>query len=254
MNCRISALALLAVAAQAQPPLLPKAKPAPVRVLASNGVRAVIEQLKPQCERKIDRPLEIQYGSTTDLSKKIESGESFDLTILTTDAIDRLAKSGKLNANGSSIARCGVGVGIREGAAKPELATADSMKRTLLAAKSITYAEDGASRGYVERMMDRLGIAAQMKPKILLTHGSGAATASVAEGKTEIVLTLASEILPVKGIVLAGTLPAELQGYVNFAAGTSPQAANKEAALAVMRFLTSPDAAPVYREKGMEPR
>jgi molybdate transport system substrate-binding protein len=230
------------------------AQNAPVRVLASNGVKAVIEELQPQCERAIGRPLAIQFGSTTDLVKKIDAGEPFDLAMLTSDAIDQLEKSGKVAPKPAHLARCGVGVGIRTGAAKPDIGTPEAMKRTLLKAKSVTYAEDGASRVFVEKMEERLGIASELKAKTMLTHGSGAATANVADGKSDLVLTLASEILPVHGIDLVGPLPEALQGYINFAAGVAPHTKNAEAAKAIIQFLTGPAAAPVYKAKGMEAR
>jgi len=230
------------------------AQNAPVRVFASNGVKAVIEELKPQCERAIGHPLAIQFGSTTDLLQKIDAGEPFDLTMLTADAIDQLIKSGKVASKAAPLARCGVGVGIRTGAPKPEFGTPEAMKRALLKAKSVTYAEDGASRGFVEKMEERLGIVSEIKAKTILTHGSGAATANVADGKAEIVLTLASEILPVHGIELAGPLPDALQGYINFAAGIGANAKNAESAKAMIQFLTGPSAAPVYKAKGMEAR
>jgi molybdate transport system substrate-binding protein len=228
------------------------AQTAPVRVLASNGVKAVIEELKPQCELKTGHPLEIQWGSTTDLVKKIDSGAAFDLALLTNEATDRLMRSGKLMPKAAKVARCGVGVGVRTGAPKPDISTPEAMKHTLLAAKSITYAEDGASRTFVETMIDHFGINAQMKSKIMLVHGSNAADAAVADGKAEIVLTLASEILPAPGVVLVGTLPGEVQGYINFAAGISTKTTNEQAAAAVIHFLTSSAAKPVYKAKGME--
>jgi molybdate transport system substrate-binding protein len=231
------------------------AQSGPVTVLASNGVRAVIEELRPQCERTIGHPLAIQYGSTTDLAKRIDAGESFDLTVLTTEAIDRLIKSGKLSGSSrAAIARCGVGVGIRAGAPKPNIATPEAMKAALLQAKAIAYAEDGASRVFVEKMEQTLGIAGQMKAKTMLTHGSGAADATVAEGKADIVLTLGSEILGVHGVELVGPLPAAVQGYINFAAAADAKGQNAEAAKAVIQFLKSPAAAPIYQAKGMEAR
>jgi molybdate transport system substrate-binding protein len=230
------------------------AQTAPVRALVSNGVKAVVEELRPQCERAIGRRLEIQFASTTDLVKKIEAGEAFDFTMLTSEAIDQLIKSGKLAPRAVPLARCGVGVGVRSGAPKPEIGTSEAMKRTLIKAKSVTYAEDGASRVFVEKMEERLGITSELRAKTTLTHGSGAATANVADGKSDLVLTLASEILPVHGIELVGPLPEALQGYVDFAAGVAAGAHDPAAANAVIQFLKGPSAAPVYKAKGMEAR
>jgi molybdate transport system substrate-binding protein len=225
-----------------------------LRVFASNGVKAVIEQLQPEYERATGRRLATQFGSTTDLVNKINAGEAFDLTMLTSEAIDQLIKAGKVVPKATPLARCGVGVGIRTGAPKPEIGTPEAMKHTLLKAKSVTYAEDGASRVFVEKMEERLGITSEVKAKTMLTHGSGAATANVADGKADLVLTLASEILPVHGIELAGPLPEALQGYVNFAAGVAVDTRDPAAANAVIQFFKGPSAAPVYRAKGMEAR
>jgi molybdate transport system substrate-binding protein len=225
-----------------------------LRVFASNGVKAVIVELEPQCERATGSRLAMQFGSTTDLVKKIDGGEPFDLALLTHEAADQLEKAGKVAPKPVHLARCGVGVGIRSGAPKPEIDTPDAMRRTLLKANSVTYAEDGASRVFVEKMEERLGIASELKTKTMLTHGSGAATANVADGKSDLVLTLASEILPVHGIELVGPLPESLQGYINFAAAIAAQTRNREAAQSVVQFLAGPAAAPVYKAKGMEAR
>jgi molybdate transport system substrate-binding protein len=112
-----------------------------LHVLASNGMKAVIEELQPRCERAIGHPLAIQYGSTVGLRQKIDAGETFDVVILTTDAIGDLVKENKATAGTrADFARCGVGVAVRTGAPKPDISTPAALKRTLQAAKSITYA------------------------------------------------------------------------------------------------------------------
>jgi molybdate transport system substrate-binding protein len=225
----------------------------PLHAIASNGMRAVIEELQPKLEKAAGRPLAFEYGTTTDLVRKIGGGQPFDLVILTSDAITNLSKSGKVTGQ-LDFARCGVGVGIKSGAKKPAIGTSAQMKATLLAAKSVTWAKEGASRPFVERMLKSMGIADQMTPKTVLAPGSGAATTSVAEGRVDLVLTLISEIVGVPGVDLIGGLPKEHQDYISFSGGASPNtnaAANVKAALAVLK---SSDAAPVYKAKGMEPR
>jgi|SRR5579863_8040128 len=227
----------------------------PIQVLASNGVREVIESLKPQCESAIGRPLVTQYGSSTELLQRIAKNNPFDVVILTTEAIDSLIKDGKIApGTRADIARAGIGVGVRKGAPKPDIHTSDALKQTLLKAKSITYAQDGASRVYLEKMFDNLGIGSQVKPKIILEQGSGGAGNRVANGGAEMVMTLVSEILPMPGVEYVGPLPAQLQSYVSFAAGVSSKAANAEAGKALITFLKSPAAAPAFKPKGMEPR
>jgi molybdate transport system substrate-binding protein len=226
----------------------------PIRVLASRGVQAVIEELRAQAESAAGRKTVIQYSSSTDLKAKIEAGEPFDAAIVTTELMDELMKTGRAAAGTRvEVARAGVGVGIRVGAPKPDIKTSDALKQALLKAKAITYAQDGASRVHVERMFDRMGIKAEMAKKTLLEQGSTNSTARVAEGKADLVLTLISEILPVKGIELLGPLPPEHQNYVAFAAAVGSKAQDAAAAKKLVAFLTKPDVLPVLKAKGMEP-
>jgi len=148
-----------------------------LRVLVSNGLKGSMEELRPQAEKAIGQPLSIEFSSTAGLKKKIAAGEAFDATIITVEAIDDLIKQGKLTAaSRKNVGRSELGIGIRAGAPKPDIRTPDALKKSLLAATSITYPRDGASRGYLEKMFERLGIAAQIKPKIVLAPGSGPAT------------------------------------------------------------------------------
>jgi molybdate transport system substrate-binding protein len=226
---------------------------AEVRIFVSNGVKAVVEELRPQCERAAGHTLAIQFGTTSTLKQKIEAGEKFDAVLLTSEAVDALAKEGKVDAGTvKDLGRAGVGVGIRAGAAKPDIRTSEALKKTLLNAKSITYAQDGASRVFIEKMFDHLGIASQMKPKTMLVPGSGAANANVAGGQEELVLTLVSEILPAPGVELAGPFPSELQNYVSFRAGISANAENRDAAQAFINVLTGSKAAATWKAKGLE--
>ena len=142
----------------------------------------------------------------------------------------------------------------RTGAPRPDIGTPEAMKQALLKAKSIAYAKDGASRPTVEKMFDRLGIAADLKPKLVLTTGSGPAMEGVASGQTAVVLTLVSELMPVHGVDIVGPLPADLQGYVSFGAAVNSKTANADAARALIAQLKSPAAAALYKAKGMEAR
>ncbi len=231
------------------------AQNAAVRVLVSNGLKAAIEELQPQCERAIGHPLAIQFNSTASVKKKIEAGEGFDVAMITTEAIDDLIKQGKM-AGGSraDLGRSQLGIGIQAGAAKPDIRTPEALKRTLREAKSITYPQDGASRGFIEKMFESLGIAADVKPKIILAPGSGPATESVAAGKAALVITLFSEILPVHGVEILGPLPGEFHYDIRFGAAASASAKNAEAASALIAFVTGPKAAPIFKAKGLEPR
>jgi molybdate transport system substrate-binding protein len=224
-----------------------------LRVMGSNGVKGVIDELRAQCEKAIGRPLAIDFNTSASVKQRIQAGESFDVAILTSEVIDDLIKSSKIASGGrAEIARSGIGFGIRAGAKKPDVSTPEAVKRTLLNAKSITYVPDGASKVHIVKMLDDLGITNEMKSKTVLAKGADEATQSAADGKVELVLTLISEIVPTRGLELIGPFPAKYQSYVSFAAAISPNAKNTDAAKALIQFLTSPAAGPTYKAKGME--
>ena len=226
----------------------------PVRVLVSNGMKAAMEELQPQCERAIGHPLAVQYNSTLSVKKMIEAGQGFDVTLITTEAIDDLIKQGKLAGSSRvALARSELGIGIRAGAPKPDIHTVDALKRSLRDAKSITFPQDGASRGYIEKMFERLGIAADVKSKIILAQGSGPATESVAAGKAAMVITLFSEIVPIHGVEILGPLPGEYQSDIRFSAAASSTAQDSAAAKALITFLAGPKVAPMLKAKGLDP-
>jgi molybdate transport system substrate-binding protein len=229
------------------------AESSPVHLLVSNGLKASMEDLHKTCEASVGHPLDIRYNSTASVKKSIEAGERFDVTMITTEAIEDLVKQGKLAGDSKmSIGRSELGLGIKSGVPKPDIKTVGALKKTLLEVKSITYPQDGASRGYIEKMFERLGIAAEVKPKIILAPGSGPATQSVADGKAGFVITLFSEILPIKGVDILGPLPGEFQSDIKFSAAASPAASDKQAAKAVIACVTGSKATPLLKAKGVD--
>src|SRR5438093_4441997 len=131
--------------------------PSPIRVLASNGIRAVLQDLIPECERAVGQPLAVEFGTSASIKRKIEANEPFDVTILASDVIDDLIKAGKLaRSRRTEIGRSGVGVGVRRGAAKPDIRTSEAMKQTLLSETNITYAEGVASGPAMDKLIRQL--------------------------------------------------------------------------------------------------
>ena len=222
-----------------------------VRVLISNGFRAVFDELVPACERSIGHSVTAQSGTSTSLIDKVNAGESFDVAIMTTDAMESLAKSGKVAAR-TPLGRSGIGIGSRAGAQKPDIGTADALKKTFLAAKSVTYAGDGASRPHIERMMVTLGIADVMSKKTILEQGSVRAAAKVASGDAELLITLVSEILPAPGVELVGPLPMQFQNFVSFAGAAGVKSDNAAAAKTLIACLSGPNVAATLKARGME--
>ena len=225
----------------------------PIRLFASNGIKAVIQAFQPECERVLGRPLAIEFDTSAALSQDVSSGKAFDLIILTSDAIERLAKDGRI-APGSltTIARSGIGLGIFSGSPKPDVSTPAKLKTELRSVNSITYSNTGASRAAIEKTFEGLGISDEVRSKVVFPHGSESAADEVAKRKVDLVITLISEILPTRGLELVGPLPPEFQSYVNFGAGVSSHATQVGPAKALIQLLKTSAAARVFKAKGME--
>jgi molybdate transport system substrate-binding protein len=233
---------------------LAAAQDSEIRVLSSNGVKAALEELQPGCERAVGRRLSIQFDTSAALRQRIEAGASFDVAVVTSEIIEALVKTGTLAGSmPSDLARSEIGVAVRRGAARPDIGTAETLKRALLAARSITYARDGASRPHIEDMLERLGIADDAGRKTALEQGSTRAMARVAEGRAELGVTLISEIVSAPGIELLGPLPADFQNEVAFRAGVNARSADADAAGAFIQCLSGPAAARTFLSKGLEP-
>jgi glyoxylase-like metal-dependent hydrolase (beta-lactamase superfamily II)/ABC-type molybdate transport system substrate-binding protein len=249
---KITAAVALAATAMSVPQAA--AQTEELRVLASNGVKAALEELVTACEQATGRRLAIRFNSSTALKAIIDGGDAFDVALVTSDLMDDLVKGGRVTESSrAAIARVGIGVGVRAGAPKPDIASPEALKQALLQARAVTYAQDGASRVHVERMFGRLGITQAMSPKTILEQGSIRSTARVAQGDADLVLTLISEILPIKGIELVGPLPAAFQYYVSFSAGVGTHARQPEAAAALVQVLTSVLARETLTAKGLDP-
>jgi len=229
------------------------AQPIPLRLLVSNGVKGALEAVRPGCEAQLGVPLAAEFGTSNALRAQAESGTTFDVVFMTEEAVAALAAHGAVvPASRRTVARTRIGVGVRSGAPAPDVSTAAAVKASLLAAPSVTYASDGASRPSIERMFDQLGIAAQMKPKVHLEQGSTRAAARVVEGHTALLITLVSEIVPVAGIRLAGVLPAEFQGEVTFTVGAGAGSSRPDVAAQAIACVTSASTERAYAGVGLE--
>ncbi len=229
---------------------------AEIKVLTAGAFKQVVLALLPDFEKQTGHQVKVDNATVGVLAKRIETGENFDLAVLTSAAIDILAGKGVLVAGSrKDLARVGIGVVVKEGTARPDITTDEAFKRALLAAKSIAYidpAGGGSSGIYVARMLEKLGIAAEMKGKSRLVSG-GAVAEHIARGEAELGIHQISEILPVKGVALVGPLPADLQNYTIYAAALSASGKEPAAAKALLETLSGPAAAAVLKAKGMEP-
>jgi molybdate transport system substrate-binding protein len=226
---------------------------ADVRVLCSNGFREVMNDLVPNFERTTANHVEVTFGLSTELARRIRSGEPFDLAILTPALIDELRREGVLAAaSGVNLARSAIALAIKQGSPKPDVRDLDAVRRTLLAAPTIAYAKEGASAEFFLTLVGRLGLSEQLKPKIVASASGAAVASAVAAGDTALGVMPVSEVLPVAGIEVGGTFPADLAGYITMTAAISNRAGQPEAAGDLLRYLTADSAAAALRKRGMD--
>ena len=241
----VSALALTGACGPAS-----SATAAEITLVASNAINVILDEVVPQFERESGHKVVMRLGVASSLRKEIEAGAPFDVAILVGN-LDGLVQQGKIAAGSpAALGRSGYGLAVRAGAPKPDIGTADAFKRAVLNAKSIGYTEGGGSGAYFVRLLDRLGIADAVKPK--LRPGANMQSA-VARGEVEMTVNGIVPILRAPGIELAGPLPAELQSYSAFFAGASTTTKHQNAATALLRFLVTPGTAAVFKRRGVEP-
>ena len=233
------------------------AKAADINAISGGAFKQVLTALVAQYEKESGNKVNVTYQTVGQHLKLIASGqETFDVAVLTPEAIDGLIKEGKVAAGSrADLAKTGVGVVVKAGAPLPDISTVEAFKRTLLAAKSVAYidpAAGGSSGIYVAKLLERLGIAKEVNAKAVLVHGGEVAT-HIAAGEAEIGIHQISEILPVKGATLVGPLPAEIQNFTVYSAGLGAAAKDQAAAVGLIKFLSGPHALPIIKAKGMAP-
>jgi molybdate transport system substrate-binding protein len=226
---------------------------AEIKVLSGNGARAAVAELGERFERASGHKVAIDFAVNPEVKKRIDAGEAFDVAILNPPVLDALIKEGKVRRDTRSVlGRAGIGAAVREGAPKPDISTVEAFKRTLLSMNSVAYPGEGASGKYFVSVVERLGIAQEMKPKMRPMPAEYNVEV-VASGEVDMVVVVASRIAGVKGVQFLGGIPKELQTWIGFAGGVSAKAREPEAARALLRFMTAPAAAGVLRRAGVEP-
>jgi molybdate transport system substrate-binding protein len=233
------------------------ARAADIKLLCAVALHPAIDALIPNFEKSSGHKVTVAYGTAGAVADRVQKGEAADIVISSVPMIDRLQAQGKVvpGSRVDNIAKVGVGVFVRKGAVKPNISSADAFKRSMLAARSIAYpdpAGGGASGIYVASLLERLGIAVEMKPKTKLFPPTEVLYASVARGDAEIGFNQISEILAQPTVELAGPLPSAIQNYTQFAAGFVTGGSQTDAARALITFLSSPAAQTVLKAKGFE--
>jgi molybdate transport system substrate-binding protein len=223
---------------------------AEIRVMCPPPMHGLMVDLVARFEQASGHKVVMVYAPSKEIIARLSRGDQTDIALLTAQASDDLIKAGKL-ARRIDIVRSTIGIAVRAGAPKPDIGSADAFRRTLLAAKSFARNDGADSGNYMKELIERLGIAEEMKPKTTLVP-SGYVAALVARGEVEIAAQQVSELISVPGVDVT-PLPADIQHVIVFSAGLAPAPAAPEAVNALIRFLTSPAAASVIKAKGLEP-
>jgi molybdate transport system substrate-binding protein len=226
---------------------------AEIKLLASGALKEAYLELIPAFEKASGHKVMLSLSNTNEIRKQISAGEIHDVVILGDNGTQVLIRDGKLVGSTRAVfARSGISVAVRAGARKPDIGSADALKQTVLAAKSLGYSE-GASGTYMVTMFQKLGIYDQVKGKAQTAGNNVPVGDKVASGETEIGFQQLSELMPVKGIDIIGPLPAELQYFTVFSGAIHSATKEKEAAAALIKFLTTPAAQETLKKYGLEP-
>lgn len=227
-----------------------------LKVMASVALKSTLDDLAAKFESTGGAKITMVYGLAAPLKQRISEGEADDVAVLIRPMMEDLVKQGKLAAGSlTNVGSTPVAIAIRAGAPKPDIGTVDALKHTLIAAKSISYADPakGAASGvYFAKVVAQLDLTDELKAKTILVPGAQAPEL-VAKGEAELGVAQGSEIVPVAGAEILGPLPGTLGSATLFTAGIATGSKAPDAAKAFIKFITGPDAAPVLKAKGFAP-
>jgi len=229
---------------------------AEIDAMISTAMKAAIEEIAPPFERASGHTLRIVYGPSGGLARRFNGGEGADLVVVDSTVLDELIKQGKIAPGRTDVARTGIGIAVRKGAPKPNVSSADALRRALLAAKSIGHtapAGGGVTAAHIMGVFEKLGITAEVTPKVKLAAGgpNGRVSVLVSSGEAEIGLQLVSELMSNPEVEVIGMLPPELQLIAILSAGITTAAKQPEPAKAFIRHLAAPGAMAIYKTKGL---
>src|SRR5215831_7199081 len=229
---------------------------AEVTLIAPGGIRAAVDQMIPAFEKATGHRVKAAFGSGGGTKERVIKGEPFDVPIVQPPLEPVIASGHVVTASETPLATVAVGVAVRTGAPKPDISSADAVKRLLLGSNAISYpnAASGAAAGVsFNETLQRLNLADVMKPKIKIAQGGRGAMELLAKGEVDIGLTFISEIITEPGVEVVGPLPKDISTPTGLVGFVSLHAKEPEAAKILLRYLSSPEAATVYKQRGMQP-
>lgn len=227
---------------------------AEITILSSLNLQPEMDAVIPHFERATGHKVSISYATSPEFIKRVQDGARMDMGILFTETMDRMVSTTKIGVgNRFDILQSGIGAVVRARSPKPDISSIAALKATLVSTKSVAFSQ-GPTGVYMATVVQRLGIADQLKPKTIMTNsGIGAVGKAVANGDAELGIHGAYELLSVAGIDFVGPIPTELQKMMVYSAIIPSHANEPDAAKSLAKFLSSEIATPLIREKGMEP-
>ena len=224
-----------------------------LKVLSGNGPRAAVRALCAEFARATGNAVDVAVDVNPEVVRRGKAGEAFDVAVGNPSTIEQLTAAGKVVAGSlADIGAAGLAVGVRAGAAKPDLSSVETFKRALLVANAVAFPAHGASGLYFVGLVDRLSIKSEMQGKLRPMPAEDCVEV-VARGEADLVVVVATRMVGVAGIDVAGPIPEALQTSIGFAAGLSASSKQPDAAQALIAFLSAPSAAATLRANGVTP-
>jgi molybdate transport system substrate-binding protein len=226
---------------------------APIKIVSSMATRQALAELAAAYEARAAQPVELVSLGGVEAAKRVRAGEAFDVVVLASDALDKLAAEGFVfEGTRVDVARSDIGVAVRSGAARPDVGSEDALRRAVQDACSVGYST-GPSGTYLVELFERWRIADAIRERIVQAPPGVPVGTLVARGEVEIGFQQLSELVHVDGIDVLGTLPEAVRFITTFSGGVTKACDRPDAARALLAFLASPAAADVLQRQGMEP-
>ena len=252
MTRTVGALVTLAICLAAQ-----AVSGAEIKVYSTIGVKSVLEELAPKFEKETGNKLSITWGLILAFTKKAQEGDVPDVLVVSRASIDSLTKDGKIAAGSdATLAKSAFAIAVKRGAPKPDISSAEALKSALLAARAVGYSDPaagGASGVHFAKVIERLGIAPEIKAKSKFPPAAGFVGTLLVSGEIDIAVQSKPELSSTEGVEIVGPLPGDLGSTTVFAAGVGTSSPNSETAKTLVKFLTSPEAQAAFTKHGFDP-
>jgi molybdate transport system substrate-binding protein len=250
-----AALFVNAIFAAAAFGFVPPAKSAELRVISGGGAQQILRTLVPKFESVNGDKVELNFSVVGAIQQKLAAGEKGDVLILPATLLDGLEKAGVFRTQSRTpLGQIGIGIAVRESATTPDVSTPEAFRQLLLEGRSFVFPDPKLtpSGGHLLRVFAQMGIAEKMQPKLTFRNAIDGGINLVRDGQVEIGLFLVTEILPVKGVRLAGSLPPSLQSHVVYVAAIAADSGASDRASALVRFLSDPGVREHWTAAGFE--